>query len=137
MEDSIKSCLDELLENNYLSQEDYKQLKPVGSRPGVLYGLCKVHKDRTNGLEVPPFRPIPSAIRTCAYNLAKFFVSILKEFTINEYTVKDSFSFADEIAEQDGSLYMVSFDVESLSQIFPWTRLLKFAQIEFSKRRKR
>ena len=125
MEDSIKSCLDELFENNYLSQEDYKQLKPVGSRPGVLYGLCKVHKDRTNGLEVPPFRPILSAIRTCAYNLAKFFVPILKEFTINEYTVKDSFSFADEIVEQDASLYMVSFDVESLFTNIPLDETIK------------
>ena len=97
MEDSIKQCLDDLLENNYLSQDDYKQLKPVGSRLGIMYGLCKVHKDQTNGLEIPPFRPILSAIKTCAYNLSKFFVPILEEFTINEYTVKNSFFFAQEI----------------------------------------
>jgi hypothetical protein len=119
MEENIKNCLDDLLENNYLSQDDHKQLKPVGSRPGVMYGLCKVHKDQTNGVELPPFRPILSAIRTCAYNLAKFFVPILKEFTINEYTVKDSFSFAEEIVEQDSKLYMVSFDVESLFTNIP------------------
>ena len=119
MEDSIKKCLDDLLENNYLSQEDHKQLKPVGSRPGIMYGLCKVHKDQTNGLELPAFRPILSAIKTCTYNLAKFFVPLLKEFTINEYTVKDSFSFADEFAEQDAKLFMVSFDVESLFTNIP------------------
>ena len=119
MEDSIKKCLDDLLENNYLSQEDHKQLKPVGSRPGIMYGLCKVHKDQTNGLELPAFRPILSAIKTCTYNLAKFFVPLLKEFTINEYTVKDSFSFADEIAEQDAKLFMVSFDVELLFTNIP------------------
>ena len=51
MEDAIKNCLDNLRQNDYLSEEDYKQLKPVGSRPGVMYGLCKVHKDQTNGLE--------------------------------------------------------------------------------------
>ena len=119
MEENIKNCLDDLLKNNYLSEEDYKQLKPVGSRPGIMYGLCKVHKDQTNGAELPPFRPILSAIRTCSYNLAKFFVPILKEFTINEYTVKDSFSFAGEIVEQDSNLYMVSFDVESLFTNIP------------------
>ena len=119
MEENIKNCLDDLLENNYLSQEDYKQLKPVGSRPGIMYGSCKVHKVQTNGVELPPFRPILSAIRTCAYNLARFFVPILKEYTINEYTVKDSFSFAEEIVEQDSKLYMVSFDVESLFTNIP------------------
>ena len=119
MEENIKNCLDDLLKNNYLSEEDYKQLKPVGSRPGIMYGLCKVHKDQTNGAELPPFRPILSAIRTCSYNLAKFFVPILKEITINEYTVKDSFSFAGEIVEQDSNLCMVSFDVESLFTNIP------------------
>ena len=114
MEDAIKNCLDNLRQNDYLSEEDYKQLKPVGSRPGVMYGLCKVHKDQTNGLELPPFRPILSAIRTCSYNLAKFFVPILKESTINEYTVKDSFSFAEEITQQKTEKFMVAFDVESL-----------------------
>ena len=46
---------------------------------------------------LPPPRSILSAIGTCSYNLAKFFVPILKEFTINEYTVKDSFPFSNEI----------------------------------------
>ena len=89
-----------------------------------MYGLCKVHKDTTNGQEVPPFRPILSAIRTCTYNLAKFLVPILKEFTTNEHTIKDSFTFAEEIAEQNAEHYMVSFDVESLFtiQISLWTR---------------
>ena len=42
--------------------------------------------------------------------MAKFFVPILKKFTINEYTVKDS--FFEEISEQN-DFYVVSFDVES------------------------
>ena len=119
MEEAIKSCMDDLLDNNYLSEEDYKLMKPTGSRPGIMYGLCKVHKDLTNGQVLPPFRPILSAIRTCTYSLAKFFVPILKEYTINEYTIKDSFTFAEEVTEQDAELFMVSFDVESLFTNIP------------------
>ena len=55
-----------------------------------------------------------SAIGNCTYNIAKFFDPILKDFALNEYTVRDSFSFCDEIREQDNNLYMASFDIESL-----------------------
>ena len=119
MEDAIKHCLDDLRQGDYLSEEDYKMMKPTGSRPGVMYGLCKIHKDKTNGRELPPFRPILSAISTCTYSLAKFFVPVLKEYTINTYTIKDSFTFADEVVEQNAGLYMVSFDVESLFTNIP------------------
>lgn len=119
MESAIKSCLDDLLENNYLSEEDHKLLNPVGSRPGIMYGLCKVHKDKTNGTVLPPFRPILSAIKTCSFSMAKFFVPLLKDFTTNEFSVKDSFSFAAEITTQDANTYMVSFDVESLFTNIP------------------
>ena len=119
MESAIKDCLDDLLNSNYLSEEDYKMMKPIGSRPGVMYGLCKVHKDTTDGQELPPFRPILSAIRTCTYNLAKFFVPILKEYTTNEYTIKDSFTFAEEVTGLKADHYMVSFDVESLFTNIP------------------
>ena len=74
----MKPCLDDLLNNNYLSQEDYKFLKPCGSKPGIMYQLCKVHKFNPVTRDVPPFRRISSAISTSTYNLAKFFVTILK-----------------------------------------------------------
>ena len=43
--------------------------------------------------DIPHFWPILSAIGTATYNLAKFCVSVLKEFTVNEYTVSDSCHF--------------------------------------------
>ena len=79
-----------------------------------MYRLCKVHKGRGASNDLPPFRPILSAIGTCTYNIAKFFVPIIKDFTSNEYTTRESFSFCDEIQEQDNNLYMASFDIESL-----------------------
>ena len=36
MELEIKSCLDDLLNKNYLSKDDYKYLKLCGSKPGVM-----------------------------------------------------------------------------------------------------
>ena len=86
-------------------------MRPCGSERGVLYGLCKVHKKPDEPNRLLPLRPILSAIGTCSYNLAKFFLPLLKEFSINEYTVKDSFSFSNEIRNKST---MASFDIQSL-----------------------
>ena len=71
------------------------------NRPGILYGLCKVHKAITD--ICPPFRPILTAIGTSSYKLAMFLVPklssiVLNWITLNEFTVKDSVAFAEEIA---------------------------------------
>ena len=63
---------------------------------------------------VPSFHTILSAIRTPTYKLSKFFVPLLTSLTLNEYTIKDSFSFAEELSNYDSNLVMASFDVESL-----------------------
>ena len=72
-----------------LSDKHYKKIKAVGSRAGLLYGLCKVHKTIFD--VCPPFRPILSAIGTPTYKIAKFLVPILSCLTINEFSVKDFF----------------------------------------------
>ena len=64
-----------------------------------MYRICKVYKDIIDNC--PPFPPILSAINTPNYKLAKFLVPISKSLTSNEYTVKDSFAFAEEIVEQE------------------------------------
>ena len=63
MESTIKSCLDDLFNNKYLSQEDYKFLKPCGSKPRIMYGLCKVHKFDPVTRDMPPFRPFRPIFR--------------------------------------------------------------------------
>ena len=78
----------------------------------ILYGRAKIYKPIEDG--VPPFRPILSDIGTPTYKLAKFFVPLLAPLTSIEYTIKDSFSFAEELLSFDSNLVMASFDVESL-----------------------
>ena len=100
-----------------MSEETRKHLKQVGTRPGIMYGSCKVHKKCVDGC--PPFRPILSALQTPTYKLAKYLVPILEPLTTNKYTVKDSFKFATEIVEQDSSNFMGSLDIDSLFTNIP------------------
>ena len=102
---------------NSISEETRRPLKPVGTRSGIMHGLCKVHKDIIH--HCPHFQPILSAINTPTYKLAKFLVDILKSLTNNEYTVKDSFAFAEEIVEQDSECFIGSLDVDSLFTNIP------------------
>ena len=72
-------------------------MKPRGSKFGIIYGLCKVHKQLVDNC--PPVRPNMSTIKTSTYNLAKFLVLLLDPITTSMYTVKNNFEFAKEIAE--------------------------------------
>ena len=92
----------------------YSRLFTSGSKPGVLYGLPKVHKEGC------PVRPIMSAIGTFNYKLSKFLVPLLAPITTNQYSVKDSFSFVKELCEMNyGECIMASFDVKSLFTNIP------------------
>ena len=102
LEKKITSDLKLLKDEEIIDKATYKNIKPVGSRPGVLYRLGKVHKEINNG--IPPFRPILSAIGTPTHKLAKFLLPFLSPLTQNEYTVTDSFHFVEEICKQDANL---------------------------------
>ena len=93
------------------------KIKALGSRPDVLYGLCRVHKNIVD--RCPPFKHITSAIGTPSYKIAKFLVLRMNSVTSNEFTVKDTFCFAKEIVEQDSPLVMGSLDVDSLFTDIP------------------
>ena len=82
---------------NSVSKEMRKFVKPVGTRPGIMYGNCKVHKQQVDGC--PPFRPILSALQAPSCNFNKFLVPILNPLTKNEYKVKDSFQVAEVVCE--------------------------------------
>ena len=117
MENRIIDVLKNLKKKKIISENKYEDLHPVGSRPGILYGRAKIHKPIKDG--VPSFRPILSAIGTLTYTLSKFFVTLLIPLTLNDYTIKDSFSFAEEFSNYDSNLVMASFYVESLFTNIP------------------
>ena len=60
-----------------------------------------------------------SATKTPTCKLDKFLVPLLEPITTNMYTVKNSFEFAKEIADQDPGLFMAILDVESLFTNIP------------------
>ena len=55
-EKCVENILEKLVTFNSIPEETRRSLKPVGTRPGMMYGLFKVHKDIINNC--PPFRPI-------------------------------------------------------------------------------
>ena len=76
-----------------------------------------MQKPIVNGLS--PFRPIISAIGTPTYKLPKFLVPVLSDITQNEFTVKGSFTFVDEILAQNSDLHIASLDVDALFTNIP------------------
>ena len=96
---------------------DYNHLYPCGSHPGILYGIAKVYKPVIN--QCPSLQSILSAIKTPSYKVAKFLVLLFTPLTSNNFTIKDSFSFAEEVSSFDCAHYMTSFDTESLFTNIP------------------
>ena len=110
-EDKVRKLLNELKNEELISEQQHDEITPIGSRPGVLYGLPKVHKPNF------PLRPIISAIGTHAYKLAKFLVPLLRPFSTKSYTISDTFMFVKELRElqiNTNNVVMSSFDVKSL-----------------------
>ena len=87
-----------------------------------MYRDCKVHKQQVDGYL--PFWPILLALQTPTYNLAKFLNPISNLLTENEYTVKGSFQFVEEIREQGPILCMRSSDVDLLFANIPLDKTL-------------
>ena len=100
-----------------ISEKEYRLIYLRGYRQGILYGGPKVHKPVI--INCPKFRPILSTIGTPTYKLAKFLVPILSPLTSNEFSVHDSFSYADEVSSFCPHHFMASLDVESLFTNIP------------------
>lgn len=113
-EDNLRRLLLSLKNSNKITPESYQKMQPSGSKPGIFYGLPKIHKQGV------PLRPITSAIGTPPYNTAKELTDLLKPITVNKFCVKDSFSFAQEISALGlGKHFMASLDVQSLFTNIP------------------
>ena len=59
-------------------------------------------------------------IGTPTYKPTKFLVPVLSDVTQNEFTVKDSFTFVDEILTQNSDLYMAGLDVDAYQHPIRW-----------------
>ena len=129
-----------LVDSNSMPKEMWKSLKPFRPKPDATYGLCKVHKQQLDGCiplpsqPHPPFWLILSPLQTHTYNLATFLVPMLNLLTKNDFTVKDSLQFTEEISEQDLTLSMDSLGVDSLYvNISLIKTILIFASISYLK----
>ncbi|XP_042892250.1 uncharacterized protein LOC122266530, partial [Penaeus japonicus] len=114
-EDKLNGELTELKKQDVIDQYIYSTLHASGSKPGVIYGLPKIHKENT------PLRPILSAIGTANYNISKFLVPKLKCLTTNVHTIHDTVSFLNTISNVPNAdqYFMASLDVTNLFQNVP------------------
>ena len=110
MENRVTDVFKNLRAKKEISMEQYKDLSSSDSRPGILYGLAKVHKIVTVGF--PSFRPILSPIGTSTYKLGNSLALIVEHLTTYKYTIKDSFTFVEKLQSFDSKLKMTSFDIE-------------------------
>ena len=114
-----------------ISDQLYKELYARGSQLGIVHGLSKIHKPLSNNF--PKLHPVLRAINVAIHGWDKFFVPLLKCFTMNESTLKDSFKFAKDITNQSSNCYIASLDVDSLFTNVPPDETIKICIDELFK----
>ena len=80
-------------QKNFFNEIEYDKLYPYGSAPALIYGTPKMHKFSSSD-SFPKLRPIVSSIGPSDYNLARFLYDLLSALVPNNYSSKDTFSFA-------------------------------------------
>jgi hypothetical protein len=121
-EDKLQKKLLNLKNSGFLTEEEYKFARPVGSQPGKAYGLPKIHKDDI------PLRPIISACNTYSYRLSKLLARKLKHLRTNSSIVTNTFKFVNELQNlklNNIEVKMVSFDIVSLFTRVPLLRTIE------------
>ena len=60
-------------------------------------------------------RPILAAYNTTVYKLSKFLVPLIEQFTVNEFSLKNSYEFYNSIVHQrcQDNAFLISFDISS------------------------
>ena len=74
VEEKFRKLFDNLYDNNKISKDELLKIRPVYSRPGILYGNPKLHKPFVDNM--PKFNPVLSAINPPGYILAKLLIPI-------------------------------------------------------------
>ena len=92
-----KQVQDTLLRmKNKFTKKLYKKLYPSSSRPGLYFGLAKVHKLKdSRNVDELPLRPVISNIGTATYELSKYLAELLKPLTKSQYSVESTKDFKD------------------------------------------
>ena len=111
---SMKRCFD---------KKQYKHMYPSSSRPGLYFGLAKVHKLKNGSKNVSelPLRPVISNIGTATYEISKYLAGLLQPLTKSEFTIESTKDFVNKIRGKkiDSDYELVSFDVVSLFTSVP------------------
>ena len=128
-EESFNRSLYNLKTKKEISDEFYKKVRNTGGQTPKMYGLAKIHKDKTN----PPYRPILSMINSFKSNLAKSLDQILKPFVPEKYMFKDTFDFINRMKcfKTNSDAVHISFDAKSLSTVQLITFAILFHLIKF------
>ena len=103
LEKKLKEHFKTLEKDNKMSEDEFKIF--VQSTHAQVFCMANLKSTKLIN-NIPQFRPILSAINTPVYKLAKYLVPILSLLTVNDYTVKDSFTFAKEVINFDHNLFM-------------------------------
>ena len=127
LEKRITFDLELLKDKEIIGKTTYKNIKPVGSKPRVLYGLEKVHQEAKNA--IPPFCPILSAIGTPTYKLAKLLLPFLTPLTQNEYTVTNFFHLLKKFVNNTLIYIWLLWMLIPYLLTFHWMKPLTFALI--------
>ena len=106
---SIKRYINKYIKDNERFTNNNNNLT-VGTSPGKLYGLAKVHKSDV------PMRPVCSMINTPEHGFAKFLDNIIKSHIPDEFMLNSTNAFLDDINDFNflSTDKLVSFDVVSL-----------------------
>ena len=105
------------MKNNF-DERLYQKLYPSSSRPGLYFGLAKMHKlkDDSRNVGELPLRPVISNIGTATYELSKYLAETLKPLTKSDYSIDSTKDFVTKIRNKSvpEDYELVSFDVVSL-----------------------
>ncbi|CAF3881483.1 unnamed protein product, partial [Rotaria sp. Silwood1] len=115
-ENALTTVLRQMKNEEYLTQQEYRYIKPVDSVPARLYGLPKVHKNNV------PLRSMVSCIKSYNYKLGKFLANIIKPIRDSPYSLKninDFLKFIQQNSHLSKNNKMISFDLQSLFTNIP------------------
>ena len=102
LETNLKGAFKVVKNEEKISDTEFDIICPVGTMSGILNGNPKVHQTVVNN--TPKFRPILSAINIPTYLSATYLKPILSQITTNDFIVKKSFDFAEEVVNYDHNL---------------------------------